>query len=113
MADAGSGLQHQAGDPTYGNDRAHPTPIHHHEGAIDHVELAFLQEQDGRPFLERNGSRRRQSGCCVRHIGSSPADQHETATEGARASEAFLQLRQEHAGIGNLQHAGEFDRGHA
>ena len=39
-----------------------PRRIDKHEGAVDHVELAALDEQDRGPVLERDGRRRRRAG---------------------------------------------------
>ena len=53
-------LQHEAGNAAHRDMGANTGDIDHHEGAIQYVELAFLDIQDGQTFLDRDGFERRQ-----------------------------------------------------
>jgi hypothetical protein len=42
--DTGAGLQHDAGHAAHRDVGAHARHVHHHEGAVEHVDLAALDE---------------------------------------------------------------------
>ena len=59
VANASTGLQHEAGDVADWNVRAHAAVVHDDQNAVEHVESPLLDEQDRRMFLGRYKLRRR------------------------------------------------------
>ena len=71
MRDPTSRLQHQAGDPAYGDDGPYTAGIDNNEGPIDDVELATLDEHDRRAVANRDRLGRRQSDL-FGHVSGAP-----------------------------------------
>jgi len=70
VADAGAGLQHDAGDAAHRDVRAHAGGVDHDEGTVEHVDLAALDEDDADAFLDGQGL---ECGQDAVHSGASSA----------------------------------------
>lgn len=62
VGDARAGLEHDAGEAPHRNVDARPVGVHRDEGAVLHVELRPLDEDQRGPILERDRPWRRQPG---------------------------------------------------
>ncbi len=53
-----SGFEHQTRDPTHWDMRTHAVFIDDDERAVEHVEMATFDVEDGQPFFDRKGFER-------------------------------------------------------
>jgi hypothetical protein len=60
MGSARARLQHQAGHTADRNMRAHTALVHYNKCAIQNIQMAFFDKQNGEPLLDGDGLERGQ-----------------------------------------------------
>ena len=60
MGDTGARFEHETGDAAHGDVGTHAVLVHHDEGAVEHVEFAALDVEDGEALLDGDGARGRE-----------------------------------------------------